>query len=607
MAAAIPVTEETNCITENIDVAIPQDIPILLCKCDQEILMAGKLIQISTAIMYLTNPYNNISSQEITAVIREVTKLAGDVFKNPDENGIVLSGCGTSGRLAFFIARSFNAALKKLNKSPCVEYLIAGGDRALFTSQEAPEDRHDVGMQALVEVCANRQWKHVLFVGITCGLSAPYVAGQLDHCIDHLDYFTPVVLGFNPINLARDNPIEGWDKTFRQTATRMQQLQTEGRAFVLNPVVGPEAITGSSRMKGGSATKILLELIFWTGLMQATEKQSPAEGGLGLLKLYQRVLDTVRQHSHVSTECIKLTGKSLNSGGHVYYIASNNLGVLAIIDASECPPTYGATHEDVRGFIMGGYGMYGNSEGDISTLGEEYQISTDHFKNSILPRLKANDTVIFLLNETNDEMDGLATSVTQQCPDVTTIGLQFIQPTQMQSQDSQNVFHYFAKISLPWDDILEDIKCTGITSWSEPHAIQAAQFAVEMTVKWTLNSISTGAHIMKGKVYKNFMVDLKLSNSKLFHRGIGIVQRFAKCSHEVARLSILRALYGTDDITQEVNDAPVSHPNIIATDKDKIIPTALLLAIQQCSIDEAKNTLLKAPVIREAIARLCDQ
>ena len=43
----------------------------------------------------------------------------------------------------------------------------------------------------------------VLFVGITCGLSAPYVGGQLQYCMDHLDVFTPVVLGFNPTHLAR--------------------------------------------------------------------------------------------------------------------------------------------------------------------------------------------------------------------------------------------------------------------------------------------------------------------------------------------------------------------------------------------------------------------
>ena len=43
----------------------------------------------------------------------------------------------------------------------------------------------------------------VLFIGITCGLSAPYVAGQLHYCLQNLDVFTPVLLGFNPCDMAR--------------------------------------------------------------------------------------------------------------------------------------------------------------------------------------------------------------------------------------------------------------------------------------------------------------------------------------------------------------------------------------------------------------------
>ena len=43
----------------------------------------------------------------------------------------------------------------------------------------------------------------ILYIGITCGLSAPYVAGQLDFCLEHLDRFVPVLIGFNPIAAAR--------------------------------------------------------------------------------------------------------------------------------------------------------------------------------------------------------------------------------------------------------------------------------------------------------------------------------------------------------------------------------------------------------------------
>lgn len=45
--------------------------------------------------------------------------------------------------------------------------------------------------------------KKVVFVGITCGLSAPYVAGQLEYCMDRSEVFTPVLIGFNPSHLAR--------------------------------------------------------------------------------------------------------------------------------------------------------------------------------------------------------------------------------------------------------------------------------------------------------------------------------------------------------------------------------------------------------------------
>jgi N-acetylmuramic acid 6-phosphate (MurNAc-6-P) etherase len=49
--------------------------------------------------------------------------------------------------------------------------------------------------------------------------------------------------------------------------TELEQLSKGGsrRHFVVNPVVGPEPITGSSRMKGGSVTKILLETMFYSG------------------------------------------------------------------------------------------------------------------------------------------------------------------------------------------------------------------------------------------------------------------------------------------------------------------------------------------------------
>jgi hypothetical protein len=78
-------------------------------------------------------------------------------------------------------------------------------------------------------------------------------------------------VGFNPVALARKTPIELWsdrktNNTFFEVASRLQSkqvtvvrmlrgsltlvcLQGDGHHFILNPIVGPEPITGSSRMK----------------------------------------------------------------------------------------------------------------------------------------------------------------------------------------------------------------------------------------------------------------------------------------------------------------------------------------------------------------------
>jgi len=50
---------------------------------------------------------------------------------------------------------------------------------------------------------------------------------------------------------------------------------------------------------------------------------------------------------------------------------------------------------------------------------------------------------------------------------------------------------------------------------------------LEISCKWILNVVSTGAHVLKGKVYRNRMIDLAISNNKLFYRGAKFVIHFS--------------------------------------------------------------------------------
>ncbi|XP_039530293.1 glucokinase regulatory protein-like isoform X2 [Pimephales promelas] len=251
---SLPVTEKSNLISRDIDRAHSKQMVQILKRCDAEIFEK----KINHEPFYQT-----LYSVPVIQTMVDVAKRVEMILRDQEESLIVLSGCGTSGRIAFLLVSSFNEMLKAQRQKQICSYIIAGGDRALLTSREAPEDDPGLGARMLEKVCAGK--KDVLFIGISCGMSAPFVAGQLDFCLNHLDIFTPVLLGFNPVHMARSEQMQDCSFHFKDVAERMAAEQRHKKAYVLNPVLGAEAISGSSRMKGGSATKIILETVLLAG------------------------------------------------------------------------------------------------------------------------------------------------------------------------------------------------------------------------------------------------------------------------------------------------------------------------------------------------------
>ncbi|CAJ0936420.1 unnamed protein product [Ranitomeya imitator] len=175
------------------------------------------------------------------------------------------------------IENSFNRLMRGLHQSPCYTYIIAGGDRSIVTAQEAPEDNPIRGQEELQK--------------------APFIAGQLDFCMKNLDVFLPVIVGFNTVSMARNDRIEGWNSTFRQVAEQIKNLQDTQQAFVLNPAVGPEGLCGSSRMKGGSASKILLETLFLVAHKACSKVEVTEKCLLEILRTYERAHKVTYSHS----------------------------------------------------------------------------------------------------------------------------------------------------------------------------------------------------------------------------------------------------------------------------------------------------------------------
>lgn len=238
-------TEAFNPLSENIDIADSAEIVDILQSVDSEIIKG----------------WEGFPSFESKEVVRSLTRMA-ETFADAIFRGdkVVLGGCGTSGRLAFFCTRIFNKILRcEFSKEACFEYLMAGGDAALFVSQELAEDQPALGASdldaALQRHKKNKANGKAVFVGITCGLSAPYVKGQLEKALEEDDYSSVILIGHNPCELARPN--------FIDIARKVKESK---KGIVVTPVMGGETISGSSRMKGGSGTLISLHSAFLAAL-----------------------------------------------------------------------------------------------------------------------------------------------------------------------------------------------------------------------------------------------------------------------------------------------------------------------------------------------------
>ncbi|XP_074251313.1 glucokinase regulatory protein-like [Saimiri boliviensis] len=159
--AAVPITEKSNPLTRDLDKADAEKIVRLLGQCDAEIFQEeGQALP----------TYQRLYSESILTTMVQVAGKVQEVLKEPDGGLVVLSGGGTSGRMAFLMSVSFNQLMKGLGQKPLYTYLIAGGDRSVVASREGTEDSALHGIEELKKVAAGK--KRVIVVGISVGLSA---------------------------------------------------------------------------------------------------------------------------------------------------------------------------------------------------------------------------------------------------------------------------------------------------------------------------------------------------------------------------------------------------------------------------------------------------
>ena len=172
--------------------------------------------------------------EEREAIARAI-EIAVDTFR--DGGRLVYVGAGTSGRLGVLDAVEMPPTYS--TDPDMVQGVIAGGAAALVRAQEGAEDRPEDGAAAIDE---RRVGRKDFVLGIATSGTTPYVHGALHRARE---------LGARTGFLLCTYPSE-------------QMIATHD--VVIAPLVGPEVITGSTRMKAGTATKMVLNTIT-TGAM----------------------------------------------------------------------------------------------------------------------------------------------------------------------------------------------------------------------------------------------------------------------------------------------------------------------------------------------------
>lgn len=208
---------------------------------------------------------------------------------------------------------------------------------------------------------------------------------------------------------------------------------------------------------------------------------------------------------------VKSIVPKMQNGGRLFYIGAGTSGRLGVVDASECPPTFGVTDDWVIGLIAGG----------DSAIRKAVEFAEDDVD------LAWKDLQAYQLN-TQDTVVGIAASGTT--PYVVR-GLVACQKTGITTgcitcnPDSPMA----ANSDFPIEVIVGPEFVTGSTRMKSGTA-----------QKLVLNMISTSVMIQLGRVVDNRMVDMQLSNNKLVDRGTKMVMNNLKnLDYETAKALLL--------------------------------------------------------------------
>ncbi|MCT8832271.1 N-acetylmuramic acid 6-phosphate etherase [Glaesserella parasuis] len=204
--------------------------------------------------------------------------------------------------------------------------------------------------------------------------------------------------------------------------------------------------------------------------------------------------------------------EAFQQGGRLVYIGAGTSGRLGVLDASECPPTFGVSPEMVKGIIAGGERALRHPiEGaeDNKEAGKQDLQAVEFSQKDVLVGIAASGRTPYVLGTLAYAKQLGATTVSIAS-----------NPNSAMSQIA--------------DIVIDTVVGAEVLTGSSRMKSGTAQ-------KLVLNMLTTASMILIGKCYQNLMVDVQASNQKLVARAIRIVMQATECSREIAETTLVLA------------------------------------------------------------------
>ena len=275
-----------------------------------------------------------------------------------------------------------------------------------------------------------------------------------------------------------------------------------------------------------------------------TEPRNPNSmhvDSLSALEIVQLMNDEDKQVPLAIEKCLPQIAQAVErivaafqQGGRLVYIGAGTSGRLGVLDASECPPTFGVSPEMVKGIIAGGE----------RALRHPIEGAEDSKAQAVVDL----QTIQF---SSKDVLVGIAAS--GRTPYV--IGA---------LEYAKSLGSVTVSISSNPNSAMANIVDIAIDTVVGPEVLTGSSRLKSGTAqKLVLNMLTTASMILMGKCYQNLMVDVQASNEKLKARAIRIVMQATDCDKALAeetlkkadqnaKLAIMMILSGLDRAQAEV-------------------------------------------------------